>query len=110
MPGCVRSASTSPGRSASMRSSVSRPGSRGNVISPRLPDAITETSGISSSGSFGVIRSPAAVRIAWPVAVSREASSATPAFSDARPSSLRASSARTAPPPWRRTTSSSVSP
>ena len=48
IPGCERSASSSPGRRSSICSSVTRPGSRGNEISPRLPEAITETSGIAS--------------------------------------------------------------
>ena len=49
IPGCSRSAGTSLGWSSSSRSSVTRPGSRGNVISPRQPEAITESSGSSSS-------------------------------------------------------------
>ena len=91
MPACVRSASSRPGRRSSICSSVTRPGSRGNEISPRLPEAITAISGSGGSPAQGVAGPGSGRRRArrtapspcGPVIVGRLASSARPASSGA---------------------------
>ena len=69
IPGWSRSAGINRGYSSSIRSSVTRPGSRGNEIRPRLPDAITDNSGRPSCrprapARYGIQRHRAAGRSA----------------------------------------------